>query len=258
LLDVHDLRKRFGGLTAVAGATFAVSPGRITALVGPNGAGKTTVFNMVSGFVTPDEGRVTFDGADITALAPHRRAQLRIARTFQDVRIFEALTVQENLLLGLPSRRGETIWEALLKPWERTSGEERARVDEVLERVGLAGKAPARAGDLSYGDQKLVALGRALIARPRLLLLDEPTSGLDEQAMARVLAFVKSLASAELTVLLVEHNMQVVSAVADHVIFMHEGAVIAEGAFAEITRTPRLTEIYFGSGQVGRGARDSA
>ena len=257
MLRVERLRKSFGGLVAVAGATFAALPGRITALVGPNGAGKTTVFNMISGFITPDDGRVEFEGQDITGLPPHRRARLRIARTFQDVRIFEGLTVEENLLLGLPSRRGERLWEALLAPWIGQAPEERARVDELLERVGLAGRSAARAGDLSYGDQKLVAIGRALMARPRLLLLDEPTSGLDERAMRRVLHFVKGLASGDLTLVLVEHNMQVVSAVSDHVVFMHEGAVLTEGSFASMAGDARLTEIYFGTrhAAAGRGGR---
>ena len=249
MLEVEGLHKRFGGLAAVAGASFSAPPGQITALVGPNGAGKTTVFNLISGFITPDAGRVRFYGEDITQLPPHRRARLRIARTFQDVRIFEQLSVEENLLLGLSTRRGERLWEAVLAPWIGMAREEGARVDEVLEAVGLHGARSARASELSYGDQKLVAIGRALMGNPRLLLLDEPTSGLDQRAKERVLSFVKGLGSRERNLVIVEHNMQVVSALCDHVIFMHEGAVIAEGPFASIARDPRLTEIYFGTGE---------
>jgi ABC-type branched-subunit amino acid transport system ATPase component len=249
LLEVEDVHKRFGGLAAVAGATFCAPPGRITALVGPNGAGKTTVFNIISGFIAPDAGRVRFQGRDITRLRPHLRARLRIARTFQDVRIFEQLTVEENLLLGLAARRGERLWQALLAPWVATEPQERARVHEVLEAIGLPEAAGVRADELSYGDQKLVAIGRALMASPQLLLLDEPTSGLDERAQRRVLSFLKGLASSERNLVIVEHNMRVVEALADHVIFMHEGAVLAEGTLDGISNDSRLAEIYFGTGE---------
>jgi len=251
MLSVEDLHKSYGGLKAVSGASFHVEEGKITALIGPNGAGKTTIFNIISGLIRPDKGKIIFKGEDITKLSPHRRAHLGISRTFQDVRIFEDLTVEENLLLGIIKREGESIFNAVFgRKRDYLTKEEEEKIENILALLEIPSvKRKQLAGQLSYGELKLVALGRALMSDPVLMLLDEPTAGIDERSLLRVQKIVRGLIGRGVTVLLVEHNMRSVSALADWIIFLHEGRVISQGVFEEISKDELLTQIYFGSGK---------
>ena len=247
-LEVQDVEKRFGGLTALAGLTFAVVAGRITCLVGPNGAGKTTIFNVVTGFLRPDRGSVRFRGKSLDGLKPQAIVAAGIARTFQNLRLFADLTVLDNVMMGLPGQFGESSIEAVFRPL-RTAREQTRRRDEaaaLLARVGLERQARERVRNLSYGEQKLLSIARVLATGAELLLLDEPASGLSADALEAMIELLFALKAAEKSLLVVEHNTRVVSRIADHVLFLHQGQLIAEGEPKAIVNDPTLAEIYFG------------
>lgn len=235
LLATHGLVRRFGGLTAVDGVDFALRPGEIRAVIGPNGAGKTTFVSLLSGRIAPSEGRILFDGEDVTAWPAHRRVRRGIAYTFQITSIYGALPVIENVRLAARSgaRRGGGRPAA-------------AMADEALGRVGLADRAAQPAGTLSYGHQRLLEVAMGLALDPRLLILDEPTQGLSDGEIAGFVDLVRSVA-AHATVLLIEHNMPVVMALADRITVLDHGAVLAEGTPAEIRADRRVQRAYLGA-----------
>jgi branched-chain amino acid transport system permease protein len=248
-LSAERLGKHFGGITAAADLSLALPPGQVTALVGPNGAGKTTVFNLLTGFLPPDAGAVALHGRDVTRLAPWRSVRAGLARTFQDVRLFERLTVLDNVLVAIPGQPGERLGPLFLAPGRARAAERanRARALGYLAFVGLAHRAHEVAASLAFGEQKLVALARLVATEADVLLLDEPASGVDVQWVQRILDLIRRLAAAGKTVCIVEHNLEVVTAVADRAYFMEAGRIIAEGRPEALMADARLGQIYFGT-----------
>ena len=248
-LRAEGLRKSFGGITAARDLSLTLPPGKITALVGPNGAGKTTVFNLLTGFIIPDAGTVLLHGTDVTRLTPWKTVRRGLARSFQDVRLFERMTVLDNVLAAIPGQPGERLGPLFLAPGRVAAAERRNR-DKALDYlafVGLLDKAGEIAASLAFGEQKLVALARLVATEADVLLLDEPASGIDLHWVQRILDLIRRLAAAGKTVCIVEHNLEVVTAIADHAYFMEAGRIIAEGRPEELMADRRLGEIYFGT-----------
>jgi branched-chain amino acid transport system permease protein len=248
VLRAEGLKKHFGGIRAADDLTLALERGKVTALVGPNGAGKTTVFNLLTGFLMPDAGRVVLRGTDVTRLSPWKTVRLGMARSFQDVRLFERMTVLDNVLSAIPGQPGERLGPLFFTP-RRTGDAERRNRDKglgYLAFVGLAHKAGELASSLAFGEQKLVALARLIATEADVLLLDEPASGVDLQWVRRILELIRELAASGKTVCIVEHNLEVVTAIAEHAYFMEAGHIIAEGRPDELMADRRLAEIYFG------------
>jgi len=244
LLQVEGVSRHFGSLVAVDKVSLAVAPGELRAVIGPNGAGKTTFFNMISGFVAPTAGRILFDERDITAMPPHQRVGVGIARTFQITEIFPELSVRENLRIPVEVAAGLRV-----SPWISRSVDRqvRGRVAELLEMGGLAGKADRLVGELSHGDQRAAEILMALALKPRLLLLDEPTAGMGERETYEVTQLVRRLhKDQKLSIVLIEHDMRVVFHLADRIMVLAEGAVLAEGTSAEIAADERVQASYLG------------
>jgi branched-chain amino acid transport system ATP-binding protein len=237
-LKLTGLRKTFGGRAAVQGLDMALEDGLITALVGPNGAGKTTLFNMVTGNLRPDDGSVTLDDAAITNTAPHRVARLGIARSFQDLRLFTHMSVRDNVLACLERRAW--LWQS------RGATARRDATDAALDRTGLLPLAHARAIDLSYAEAKFLSLARIMATGAKIWLLDEPASGLDPSSRARFTALLREAVAAGATICLIEHNLDIVTELADRIAFLDQGRKLAEGAPRDIMDNPDLRAIYFG------------
>jgi ABC-type branched-subunit amino acid transport system ATPase component len=249
LLEVQGLGKEFGGLTAVRALDFTVEAGQIKALIGPNGAGKTTIFNMIAGSIEPTRGRVLFEGEPLPLRRPHAVAARGISRTFQLVRLFGDMTVLENVLVGC-HRRGRAGWAGCAFRTRQMRGEEsrlRERAWQVLAKLGLEGRAHGPAALLPYGEQRLVELGRALAAEPRLLLLDEPGAGLNAEEHARLAALIRKIREAGTTVLLVDHHMEFVMGLSDEVLVLSYGEKLAEGRPQAVRRDPAVIAAYLGA-----------
>jgi branched-chain amino acid transport system permease protein len=260
-LRAQAISVHFGGVQALDGVDVWVPSGEICALIGPNGAGKTTLFNALSGVVTPDSGRVYLDRDDITEMPPHRRAALRLGRTFQSIELFEGFTALENVMIGAHlSRRAGPVAEALALPAARRSERELAdRARDTLSRLGIANLANVKPDELASADLRRLELASVLVREPTVLLLDEPTAGLDpEESKAMADLIVELRDTHGLTVLLVEHDMAVVGAIADWVYVLDFGRVIAEGSAAQIRRDPVVIDRYLGEPQrEGAGARSA-
>jgi branched-chain amino acid transport system ATP-binding protein len=242
-LEVTGLTHDFGGLRALDGVSLAVATGERLVILGPNGAGKTTLFNAVTGLLRPAAGRIVLHGEDVTRLAPHARAQRGLGRTFQVTTLFPALTVLESVLLAVQGR--DRARHALLRP-QSAFPHLRARALALLAEWGLAERAAMPTRLLSYGEQRQVELILALAATPRVLLLDEPTAGLSPAETATVAETIRRFPR-DLTLLFIEHDMDVALALADRVVVLHQGRTLAEGSPEAIRRDPRVTETYLGA-----------
>lgn len=269
ILVADGMRRTFGGLTAVDVEHLEIQRGVVTALIGPNGAGKTTLFNLLCGFDAPDDGEWVFrpnppqppPGAaagpatasapkpvPLTGLSAHRIARAGMVRTFQLTRSFSRLTVMENMLLAAPGQRGETLRAAPWQAWRATDRRNAERAEEILDHFVLAHVADQYAGALSGGQRKLLEMTRAVMAQPQLLLLDEPLAGVNPVLIELIMEHVLEFPGRGMTVLYVEHNMDVVMTMSDWVICLAEGRVIAEGPPAEVAANPEVTDAYLGHG----------
>ncbi len=248
LLEVRGLFKHFLGVTAVGGVDLAVEPGELVSLIGPNGSGKTTLFNCVTGYLAADGGRILFRGRDLTGAPPHRVARLGVARTFQQVSVFARLSALENLLVFLQQHQEEHLVARLLRTrrLRRLEAEAVERARRLLDLVGLAAKADDAAGSLSYGQRKLLAFAGALMPDPDLLLLDEPAAAVNLTMINQMKEHILTLHRQGKTVLLVEHNMDVVMDISQRVVVLDHGQKIAEGSPEAIRRDPLVIEAYFG------------
>jgi ABC-type branched-subunit amino acid transport system ATPase component len=248
ILNVHNLTKKFGGLVAVRECSFKVKRKGITCLVGPNGAGKTTIFNLITAVLEPTEGTVYLNNNNLKGVPAHKIVRKGIARTFQDIRQFNELTVLENVMIAEQKQKGESIFDVLLQ-WGSVKKQDREvqrKAKKILKFVGLDDMDSELAKNLSHAQQKLLSIARILMTDAELLLFDEPTSGLDHESLDRVLELMKEMSIQGKTILLVEHNMDVVRRVGDELIFLHQGHVLACGSYKEISGDSDLTQIYFG------------
>jgi branched-chain amino acid transport system ATP-binding protein len=254
-LSVHGLTVRFGGLTALDDVSLTVGSRQVTGIIGPNGAGKTTLLNVLCGFVKPDAGRIELDGRELTQLRPHRLAGMGIARTLQGVGLFAGLSVIENVMVGATSQARAGFWSALLGLPRSDRDERRLREQAVqaLDRVGAADLADSMPGALPHGSRKRVALARALVAQPRLLLLDEPASGLSEKELPELGALMRLLAD-DISVVVIEHRMDLMMSVCDTIFVLDFGKVIAAGTPDQVQSNPAVTAAYLGAENPATGA----
>jgi branched-chain amino acid transport system ATP-binding protein len=241
MITVTGLAKAFGGLRAVDNLSFAAAPNRITSIIGPNGAGKSTAFNLIAGTARPDAGSVELAGQDITGYAPYRLAKLGIARSFQITNLFFGLSVFENVRLASQSLERRSRYLVRL---DRLSAP-RTRAEEVLAEFGLRDNANELVGNLSHGDQRRVEIAVCMALQPKLLMLDEPTQGMSPSETAEIDALLKSLAG-RVTVLLIEHDIELVMSLSDHVVVMHQGQKLFEGTPDEVRASARVREAYLG------------
>jgi branched-chain amino acid transport system ATP-binding protein len=249
LLAVEDLGIDFGGLKAVNGVGFAVRPGEIVSVIGPNGAGKTTLFNMISGVYLPGRGSVRLDGEDVTGMAPHHLAERGLSRTFQNLQIFQRMSVLENAMAGHHlHERGPVLADLFGLPGaRRRSVATRAGAMKLLERVGLERAAGQEAASLSYGALKRLEIARALALEPRILLLDEPAAGCNAVETEEIDRLIAEVARGGVAILLVEHDMKLVMKISNHIVVLDHGEKIAEGEPAVVARDSRVVAAYLGT-----------
>ncbi len=248
LLELASVSLSFGGLKAVDKVSLTVEPQQITSLIGPNGAGKTTVFNIISGLLRAQQGKIRFLGREIQNRKPHQIARLGIGRTFQAPRVYEEMTVLENVMVGLRQKGENPFWAVFRGPatyaqWRSV----RERSEAMLERVGLAGRAGELAGQLSFGEQRYLSIARTLVSEPALVMMDEPTVGLDEAGLARLADIMRTIVADRVTtLLLIEHNMEMVMTLSDQIHLLVQGSVATSGTPQEVKTHQSMIEAYLG------------
>jgi branched-chain amino acid transport system ATP-binding protein len=248
LLSVKRLTVRFGGLTAVNDLDFSIFPGEIVSLIGPNGAGKTTIFNAITGFLRASAGSVQFEGGELIHLKPHQIAEKGITRTFQITSLFPNLSALENIRTGHHMQERETFWDAVLntRRKRRVEDETLARTVEILKFIGLEGKEGVMASSLPYGDQRILEIGVALAANPKLLLLDEPSAGLNDTETQGMKELIQKMRARSITIFLVEHDMKLVMGLSDRIVVLNFGKKIATGTPEEVKANPEVITAYLG------------
>jgi len=256
ILAARDISISFGGIKAIDGVSFAVSPGKILSIIGPNGAGKTTLFNIVSGVYERDQGRIELSGEDVTGLTPDKLAARGLSRTFQNLQIFQRMTAAENVMVGRHLRERCNLFADMfrLPSVTRQNSETRGTALELLDDVGLKSSADVSAGSLSYGACKRLEIARALAAEPRVLLLDEPAAGCNPVETEEIDELIRRVAARGIAVVLVEHDMKLVMKISDHILVLNRGKPIAEGGPREVRDNPAVLEAYLGK----HGAKEAA
>jgi len=246
LLVIEDVARSFGGVRAVDGVTFSVPKGSLTGLIGPNGAGKSSVLGMVAGAIRPDRGRILLDGEDIAGLRPYQVARRGVIRTFQSASVFPHLTVLENLILGVPPSGDESIRSSFFarRRWKRAENEHVAEAREILERLRLSAHADTYASDLSGGQKRLVEIGRAIMAKPRLLLLDEPMAGVSRTLAGPIEELIANLRRDGMTVVLIEHELGLIDRLCSPVVVLAQGKVLMQGEMDELRADPEVRRAY--------------
>jgi branched-chain amino acid transport system ATP-binding protein len=250
ILSIEHVAVHFGGLIAISDMNFVVNEGELVSLIGPNGAGKTTAFNVITGFLKPTKGQVTFKGQSLNGLKPHEVTSLGLVRTFQRTSVFEKISVFENVLIGLHRRTSATLFGTIfgLPRERRQEAALREEAWEILRLVGIDHQADELGGSLPYGDQRLLGVALALAANPSALLLDEPVSGMNASETGRFVALLNKLRANGKTILLVEHDMPMVMGVSDRIVVLNYGRIIANGTPKEIQNDPDVIQAYLGQG----------